>query len=101
MRAEQFYTHHSRAFKYQHATPAMYAQLSASLEAAQKHQQRVESHNVWRIPIKVVYQTNDNRPNWYILPDLARSVFVGIQGVDAADVGREADQTEVQIPFGV
>jgi hypothetical protein len=101
MSAEQLYSRSASAYKYQHATPAMYAQLSAFLEATQKHQQRIESHNVWRIPIKVVYQTNDNRPNWYILPDLARSVFVGIEGVDAADVGREADQTEIQIPFGM
>jgi hypothetical protein len=33
------------------------------------------------------------------LKALEKSVL--IDGVDAADVGREADQTEIQIPFGM
>ena len=92
-RAAQFYTERSQRFVYEPLTPTTLINLKEFLINLQKHQQMVESHNVWKIPLKVVY---NQQGQMAILPDLAKSL-IGIEGLDAADTIRRANEKEMEI----
>lgn len=98
-KAEQFYLQNCLEYKLQHATPAMFEMLKSHLSNLQKLQTARESHPVWRIPIKILYQPNSNGRGivFGIMPDLARSSVVGIHGLDAADTIRDANQSEIPV----
>jgi len=92
-RAAQFYTERSQGFLYQPLTPTTLHNLKEFLKCIQEHQQTMETHNVWKIPLKVVY---NEQGQMAILPDLAKSL-IGIEGLDAADTGRRANEKEMEV----
>jgi hypothetical protein len=92
-RAAQFYGEKSQRFVYEPLTPTTLINLKRFLIDLQKHQQMAESHNVWKIPLKLVY---NQQGQMAILPDLAKSL-IGIEGLDAANTGRRADEKEMEI----
>ena len=96
-KAPEFYNQSIQSFIYGHATPAMLERVAASLKNTQFIQQHRESHPVWRIPIKVIYETSGGRMNMGVFPNLAKSHLIGIEGLDAADTGRLAHQQEFEV----
>lgn len=96
-RAEQFYLNQSLTFKYVQTSPTMWAHLINHLKELQTLQVKRESHPVWSIPIKVIHETGNKGVQWGILPDLARSHLIGIQGWDAGDTSKGLNQTEIQV----
>lgn len=91
-RAEQFYVNVLLEYQFEELTPATLYRMQSDLKTAQFHQVKCESHHVWKIPLKIIYEKYSN--NIGILPDLDKSV-VGIEGVSPEDCQPGPGQTQV------